>query len=82
MKRSPDSGVAAAERQKRSAHARMILAHTFQRREDIDFDWYLGKADAALYNLNQAGWRVVKTGDEGIRHGSKPHVAILEEWTL
>jgi hypothetical protein len=73
VKRSPDSGVAAVERQKRSAHARMILARTFQRREDIDFDWYLGKADAALYNLNDAGWRVVRLGPNG---------EVAEEWTL
>lgn len=61
------------ERKRRSAHPRMILARTFQRREDIDFDWYLGKADAALYSITEAGWAVVKLDHAG---------HITERWTL
>lgn len=57
----------------RSSQPRMILARTFQRRENIDFDWYLGKADAAIYNLNAADWRVVRVAPGG---------DITDEWKL
>ena len=38
-------------------------------------------AAAAVEALHADGWRLVKTGEDGIRYGSKPHVAIFEEWT-
>ena len=37
--------------------------------------------DLVIAGLYERGWRVVKTGEDGIRHGSKPHVAIFEDWT-
>ncbi len=43
----------------------------------------LDLADAACKGIVEGGdgWRIVRTGEDGIRHGSKPHVAIFEEWT-
>lgn len=34
----------------------------------------------AVVSLRADGWRIVRTGEDGIRHGSRPHVAIFEEW--
>jgi hypothetical protein len=82
VKKAPDSGWAAAEREQRSLHARMILARTFQRREEIDFDWYLGKADAALHGLNQAGWRIVRAHDSWPGDNGGICMLVDEEWTL
>lgn len=49
-------------------------------------DSHIGRPDcetlahSALQAVRAQGWRIVKTGPDGIRHGSKPHVAIFEEW--
>lgn len=66
----------ASDRIKTEHSARLRLVHG----EDCEGCQDIG-LQMALHIVHLAGWRIVRTGEDGVRHGSKPHVAIFDEWT-
>lgn len=65
----------ASDRIKTAHSARLRLVHG----EDCEGCQDIGLS-MALHIVHLAGWRIVRTGEDGIRHGARPHVAIFDEW--
>lgn len=61
-----------------------IVAATFADLPDDDHEYRLGRAKAAIVNLNEAGWRIVQTetlhGAE-LDHDGLEVARIDQEWT-
>lgn len=63
----------------------LVADALFQTEDTLDYALSRGDCETLAHSALQAvraqGWRIVKAGPDGIRFGSKPHVAILGEWT-